>query len=365
MKKQKSPSLVQHELKAYRTSHNLTQEQLSSMLEVEPRTLRRWESGETVLSDIFELKHIADRLGIPYEHLGVAFSGALDLEELDAGISNVWSLIQEGLIGEARVSAESMVRRVQQNQDTGDKTFLGRLPYLYHAAAHSTSLNVRTEEVEQAIYYYKQMEYFSRLINDTRLLNISLTYLGDMYRRKGNISQALSYLESAQNIPQVGTAALGNNMQLLARSYLRANRIKEFDFALKRSEDLAQELIEIEPSTQYHLTHVYEEYAKSYVALGRTQEALDYVDLAEKYSPRTKSVEMLLKVARAEALVYSGDVRNGEPLAVEAAIYTREHHHRRRLERIYLMKRYINRKMIELGKMEHALSEALEGPLEQ
>jgi hypothetical protein len=115
---------------------------------------------------------------------------------------------------------------------------------------------------------------------------------------------------------------------------------------------------------QYHLAHVYEEYAKSYVALGKTQLALDYVDLAEKHSPQTKSVEMLLKVARAEALIYSGDIRNGEPLAIEAALYTREHGHYRRLERIYALKRHISRKIMQLGKAEQALSEVLEGPLE-
>lgn len=107
------------------------------------------------------------------------------------------------------------------------------------------------------------------------------------------------------------------------------------------------------------------QYAKSYVTLGKTQLALDYIDLAERHSPRTESVEMLLKVARAEALIYSGDIRNGEPLAVEAAIYTRAHGHYRRLERIYALKRYISRTITQLGKAEQALSEVLEGFLEQ
>ncbi len=73
---------------------------------------------------------------------------------------------------------------------------------------------------------------------------------------------------------------------------------------------------------------------------------------------------MLLKVARAEALIYGGDIRNGEPLAVEAAIYTREHGHNRRLERIYALKRHISQRMMQYEKFERSLSEALEGPLE-
>lgn len=206
------------------------------------------------------------------------------------------------------------------------------------------------------------MERFARLSEDASLITTALTYLGDMYRRKGDVSRALEYLESARGVPQVDISARGNTMQLLARSYLRAGRLQEFDSALKTSEDLAHELTQTDPL--YHLAHVYEEYAKSYVALGKTQVALDYVDLAAKHSPRTASVEMLLKVARAEALIYSGDIRNGEPLAVEAAIYTRAHNHMRRLERICSMKRHISEQIMRLGKAEQALSEVLEGPLE-
>ena len=90
------------------------------------------------------------------------------------------------------------------------------------------------------------------------------------------------------------------------------------------------------------LTHVYEEYAKGYDHLKKWQLALDYIDKAEKTRKPTKTSEILLKVARAEVLIHSGDLRNGEPLAVEAALYSRKYGHYRRLERIYALKRYIN-----------------------
>lgn len=38
-------------LKEYRTTYNVTQEQLSVDLSVEVRTIRRWELGETILRD--------------------------------------------------------------------------------------------------------------------------------------------------------------------------------------------------------------------------------------------------------------------------------------------------------------------------
>ncbi|GCE15713.1 helix-turn-helix domain-containing protein [Tengunoibacter tsumagoiensis] len=65
-----------------------------------------------------------------------------------------------------------------------------------------------------------------------------------------------------------------------------------------------------------------------------------------------------------ETLIHSGDLRNGEPLAVEAALYSKEHGHFRRLERLYVLKRYVNRQMLRYGKTELALSEALEGAIE-
>jgi hypothetical protein len=94
------------------------------------------------------------------------------------------------------------------------------------------------------------------------------------------------------------------------------------------------------------------------------QLALDYVNKSENTRPPTKSSEILLKVARAEILIHTGDLRNGEPLAVEAALYSREHGHYRRLERIYAIKRYLNQQILSYGKTELALSEALEGPNE-
>ena len=63
-------SLLGRVLKAYRKEHHLTQEQLASVLLVEPRTLRCWEN-ERHTSNIHELHRIADLLDIAPERLGV------------------------------------------------------------------------------------------------------------------------------------------------------------------------------------------------------------------------------------------------------------------------------------------------------
>ena len=192
-----------------------------------------------------------------------------------------------------------------------------------------------------------------------------------MYRRKNDFPKAIMILQQARdNTPGADLSAQGNMMQLLARSYVRVHRVKDFDTAIKTSEEMAyavaEQRQEISKSTgnQYHLAHVYEEYVKGYDLLGQYGLAMDYVDKAEKAQTLNKSVEILLKVARAEILIHSGDIKEGESLAVEAAIYTKEHGHLRRLERIYNLKRYLHYKAQQYAKSENSLSEALEGILE-
>lgn len=371
--KPRPPSALSRALKVYREIHKFTQEELAAVLDEEPRQIRRWENNETAfLPDVRQLKKIADRLGIPYEHLGIAPSIyiPLPLENINSTIDRIWSLIDEGRISEAHAIAENLVREATNQIESRkqDTAFFCTFARLYHAVAHATSLSVRTDEVGLAIYYYQQMEYFARQAKDDTLISISLAYQGDMQRRKSDILRAITLLEAARDTtPLADEAARGNTLQLLARSYLRAKQVKDFEYALKQSEELAHATSQQLRSTgnQYHLAHVYEEYAKGYDTLGRTQEALNYIELAEKSQTVTKSVDILLKVARAEALIHSGDLRNGEPLAIEAAIYTREHGHYRRLERIYALKRYVNQQMLKYGKTELALSEALEGKIDE
>ena len=369
--KLRPPSALARALKAYRELHKHTQEELAILLDEDPRQIRRWEHNETSLPDIQQLKNIADRLGIPYEHLGIAPSihVPLSLEQINAMVDRVWSLIEEGRINEAFAISENGVRDTinQAEIRKHESAFFHTFTRLYHAAAHAASLSARTEETGLPVYYYQQMEYFARQAKDDTSINLSLSYQGDIQRRKGDISRAITLLEAARDTTLgASKAARGNMWQLLARSYIRANKLQEFDTAMKQSEELAYEIRQQGTDTvqQFHLPHVYEEYAKGYDTLGRTQEALDYIDRAEKLQALTKNVEILLKTARAEVLMHSGDLRNGEPFAVEAALYSKAHGHYRRLERLYLLKRYVNQQMLKYGKTELALSEALEGRVE-
>jgi transcriptional regulator with XRE-family HTH domain len=364
-----SPSLLGQVLKNYRKEHDLTQEQLAFDLEVEPRTLRTWEN-ERPLNNVQELRRIADVLGIEPERLGLAASLYIPKtpQQIDDIVEHVWSLMDEVRVKEARTIIEKLVRDVSQQIVTEDHTLLRSLAHAYQAAGYVASMSVRTSEVPLAIHYYHEMESVARIINDQTLLNIALTYQGDMYRRLGNMSETIAYLEAARNTtPQANRAARGNGLQLLGRASFLNRDVRGFEQAMAEAEELASTIDPVNNSIhgRYNLGLIYEEYAKSYAAMGKTQKALDYVKRAKATLPRTPNNKVLLMIVRAEALIYGGEIDSGEPLAIEAARLSRIQGHLRRLERIQNIKRYLHQQTLKFGKAETGLDEALSGPIEQ
>src|SRR6266700_604428 len=280
-----APSLLSQVLKNYRKEHGLTQEQLAYDLEVEPRTLRTWEN-ERPLNNVQELRRIADVLGIEPERLGLAASLYVPKtpQQIEEIIEHVWSLMDEVRVIEARTIIEKLVRDVNTQMITEDHALLRSLAHTYQAAGYVASMNARTSEVPLAIHYYHQMESVARIIHDQTLLNIALTYQGDMYRRLGDISKAITYLEAARDTtPQANIAARGNGLQLLGRAYLRKKNLDGFERAMAEAEELATTFDPATSSTQghYSLGTVYEEYGRSYADLGQIPKAMEYLDRAK------------------------------------------------------------------------------------
>ncbi len=229
-------------------------------------------------------------------------------------------------------------------------------------------MSTKTNEVSQAIYYFEEMEKLARQLKDDTLLNIALTYHGDMLRRRGDNKEAIMYLKRAYDLKHVDAAARGNGVQLLARASLRVDDVRSFENYMAEATDLVLSLDPNAPTStygQYNLGTVYEEYGKSYGLLGQTTKALDYLEKAEAALPDTKFWEILLMISQAEILIRSGDIENGQPLAVEAARWCRMYGQYRRLERIFALKRWLHQRMLRFGKAEMELSEVLEGPLEE
>jgi transcriptional regulator with XRE-family HTH domain len=361
-----TPSLAGQVLKEYRKSHNLTQEQLAYDLHIEPRTYRAYENGEYPLNNITELRRIADLLGIEPERFGIATSIYVPrtAEEIEEVITHIWELVGESRLQEARTTIERLVENLRVQAATENPTLLRSIARAYHTAGYVVSEAVRANESYAAILYYEQMEEIARALNNHTLLNIALTYQGDMFRRLGSYNKAATYLEAARDTtPQADTAARGNGIQLLARVYLRKGELANFERAMGEAEELSYTFDPATSSTQGHYNPgtVYEEYGRSYADLRQTQKAMEYFDRAQQTLPQTKFWELLLATSRAEALVKGNEFRAGIQLAVETAQEIQKGGVLRYLDRIYGIQQYLDRLTREIGQLSAPLREILDG----
>ena len=359
-------SLASQVLKDYRKSHNLTQEQLAYDLHLEPRTYRAYENGEYLLNNINELRRIADLLGIEPERLGIASSLYIPRtsEEIEEVIVHIWNLVEATRLQEARETIERFVEHLRAQITTDNPALLHSLARAYHTAGYVVSEATRASESYAAIRHYEQMEEVARTLNDHTLLNIALTYQGDMFRRLGSYAKAAMYLEAARDTtPQADTAARGNGLQLLARVYLRKGELGNFERAMGEAEELSYTFDLTSSSTRGHYNPgtVYEEYGRSYADLRQTQKALEYLDRAQQTLPQTRFWELLVMTSRAEALIKGNEFRSGIQLAVETAEQIQESGVLRYLDRIYGIQQYLDRLTREIGQMSAPLREILDG----
>ncbi|HKV59195.1 MAG TPA: helix-turn-helix transcriptional regulator [Ktedonobacteraceae bacterium] len=358
-------SLLSQVLKEYRKSHGLTQEQLAEKLSIEPRTLRSWEN-ERPSENIRELRRIADTLGIEPERLGIATSVFIPRTpgQIEGIIQHAWSLVEESHMYQARTTIERLIQNIQTQITPESPELLTSLAHAYHAAGYIVSEATRANESFSAIAYYHQMEMIARTLDDHTLLNIALTYQGDMYRRLGEVTKAITYLEAARDTtPHADIAARGNGIQLLGRAYLHRNDMADFEIAMAEAEKLASIINPATSSTHghYNLGTVYEEYARSYTDLGQMQKALKYLDQAESNLPPTRFWELLITTSRAMALVKGGQIETGIELAVQAANQIRSAGIFRFLERIYAIDQHLEKLERQIGQSRGPLREVLDG----
>lgn len=351
-------------LKSYREKHGLTQEQLAYELNMEPRTLRAYENGERPLNNVKELHRIADRLGVEPEQLGIV--GALYVprtsEEIEEALQHVWELVEESRLREARSVIERLAQNLRTQITSENPALLRSLAQIYHAAGYIVSEATKAGESYEAMLHYKEMETIARLIKDDTLLNIALTYQGDMHRRLGNLDKAAILLEAARDTtPKADSAAVGNGIQLLARVYLRKGDFKTFEQAMQESEELSYSFDQKTSSTRGHYSSgtVYEEYGRSYGDLGMTDKALEYLDQAQANLPKTKFWELLLTTSRAMALIRGSDIDAGVKIAIDATREIKKIGVLRYLDRIHLANKYLESLERKIGNTRKSLADAL------
>ncbi|QBD78822.1 helix-turn-helix domain-containing protein [Ktedonosporobacter rubrisoli] len=359
-------------LREYRERFKVTQTQLASDLNVDVKTIGRWEREETTLSDVRELSRLASMLGIEPEQLGVVSSIYVPLtyEQVDETIDHIWNLARQSRYFEASPLVERFLQGLIPQIKTDDHAMLNRLARGYHIAGHVTSILCRTSETDIALRHYYEMEQVARTIQDDTLLNLALTYEGDMYRRKGDLSNAIKYLQAAcDTTPHANNAARGNAIQLLGRAYVQAGNKSGFERAMAEAEDLTYQISAEETASivhgLYNLGTVYEDYNRSYTILGETQKALEYLEKAEKaLRPITIHWQTLLATARAATLVQAGDITAGVDVAIEATHLCLSTGNYRLLERIYAIQSTIESLTRTMDQANSRLREALSGPVE-
>ena len=355
-------------LTEYLDTHPTNQLDLADYLNIGERTLRRWKNGEDVLTDIRELKRIAELLGVEPERLGVVSSVCVpfSLEQMDKALAHVWELVAKARNYEARIAGEKLINNLRAQITKEDKELLLRLARAHHVTGYVTSLNTHTNEVYKAIEHFEQMESIARILYEDTLINLAFTYQGDMLRREGDIDEAIIRLEAARDTtPLADVAARGNGIQLLGRACVQKRDIDGFERALAEAERLVGEIDPEQSSTNglYCRGTVLEEYGRSYGILGQTQKSLAYLDEAEKELPPTMRWKILLLTSRTVTLVRGGEFYKGGELAVESAQLCRAYGNIRCLERVYGVQRYLERLSRETAKISGDIREALDGPL--
>ncbi|HEU5382629.1 MAG TPA: hypothetical protein VFV38_45055 [Ktedonobacteraceae bacterium] len=355
-------------IEEYEGKNGWKRAQTAEYLGVELRTLYRWMSRKSPLTDTRELRRIALLLGIEPERLiAGAFSRPLAPEALEKTIETVWRLIKESRYVEARATIERLIDEISTHIVSDTDPLLPFLAKARQCAGHVTSAMSRTHALHTPLHHYHEMEEVARLIQDDTLLNIALTYQGDMLRRQGNVQEALTLLEAAKDTtPQADPSARGNALQLLGRAQLQCGKRSGFLSSMTEATELL-DAINPEADVTYGFYcpgTVYEEYARSYAVMGEHQKALDALDKAEQSLPAMGHWETMLKTARAMVLVRAGDITSGLPLAIEAAQLCCKLGDLRHLERMANLQRYLDHRAHDFAKAGAQLRDVLDGPTE-
>lgn len=359
-------SPISREIKAYREEHNYPQEKLAERLNVDPRTIRRWETEANGLHDVRELRRIAECLGIEPERLGVtsllpASHTPQPVEEL---LEQVWSLMREGRNYEARSIIEQLLHHLPKQITAEDSPLLLSLGHVYQAGGYIISITSRSNKDTEVFSYFEEAANIARITKDETLLNMALTRYGNALRPTNPV-EGMRYLELARDItPAADISVQGNNLRFLARGYLKIGNVPSFERAMGKAEELthAWKPNQIKNSTrgEYSLRGIYDEYARSYASLRKIDKAFDYLERAEAIQPTTKRSELVLNTTRSMVLIYAGDVKEGVRLASETAQECQENGNLKQLERIYSLRRYLDQQVFEVVKASKSLGKVLD-----
>lgn len=295
----------------------------------------------------------------------ISMATDLDLARLEEKVQEAWSFIADAHIQDARFLSESLIREILHSFDARKENpaLLNILIQSYHVAGYAVSMSSRAQESHYALYYFQEMRRLTRLLRNDTLLVIALSYEGDTYRRLKKLEKARSCLQKAREYTLVDQAAQGNCAQLLGRIYFLRKDMVNFEKVMAQAEAIARTIDPVKNSLygQYCLGTVYLDYARSYHELGRFQEAMEYLQRAEREFPPTPHWTTLLIATRGILLVKSGEIQQGMPLVLKAIELGLEHGNQRLLDNFHKLRHYFTQKSQEINNARVFLDQALEG----
>ena len=96
---------------------------------------------------------------------------------------------------EANVLVDRLIPAVSGLVHSEDPILLSRLAHTRHIAGYVKSQVTRANETAIPLAHYQEMERVARILNDQTLLNVALTYQGDMLQRGGRVDKSILYRE--------------------------------------------------------------------------------------------------------------------------------------------------------------------------
>jgi tetratricopeptide (TPR) repeat protein len=308
---------------------------------VSPKTLNRWEKGETPLPD-WAIADLARVLKVSEEELvhgpreadprlpanvSGAYTG-LDIEIADRVITMGYTSWFASRPESARTAVQSIVpwletmqrRAVHAPQAREGKRLLARGYELLGALALDRLDN------DEAIQQFRLALTLSEELRDPDLTAAHTTQLGDAYRRKGEKETAVAFMETAlANARAAERSTRGYILEMLAYTYADAGNEPAFRRHIEEATDLLGHSGEGQGAGQRDFIpfEVLEIYGKALRDFGHPVQALEYLDRADRAlisRPNVPRWHAVLIISKAQALCDAGELDAGAQLAIQGLL---------------------------------------------
>lgn len=278
-------------------------------------------------------------------------------------IEQIWLLMSNAQVRQAQAASEALVQQLQWQYEKRphERDLLQKLMHAHHIAGYAAAMSTRGEDALVPASYFGEMGRIACILQNEVYVVIARSYQGDMYRRYGDLKQALACLETAYNTPLTDRAAHGNCAQLLGRVYAQQNKQKHAVRLMEEAERLACHDNALQNSLHgyYCLGAVYLDYARYYSKMGHFHKALDFHTQAKITLPETSYWATVSTAVQGFILVEGGRFEQGMPIVVKAVALAQQQGNSYLLDHFYALQRYLGKQTLECNRASIFLGTAL------